>query len=486
MGLAIALMFSTLLCAVAYVTTPRVIAYAFLVILAFFEEMGPGFTVSTGSIFFQPEFVKFANARFFEILVVMCYPVVLLRSAGKPKPYLRFEKKLAIAFLLLLLPMLLTEYWLHGRVTVWGWRPIVIGMMMFHMIAMLIDSETQLLKYIKAMVVLLSAKALFALLLFLSGHGVDSPRGSVPFYWDTRFIATFCLSAILLTAYLLQRIKINPSYRIFTKAFAITLIIILFLTVTMSFRRTEWFILYGGVGFLLFKSGQAKVQHIIFALFSIALTVIIIIAVPALEKTQERLEYYINSMNLFSDDVASQQQNATHIDNVFQYMRIISEEPQILLAGFRSRTVADYAAFEAERDSNYDFLGQAHNSILKSLQIFGAPGLLIYLLLYIHPFSKYKQISLLPDSSPMKFIALGALTYLFFRFIPPLFFAPPFYTTIKGVFFTFLSVFMFRAAVYHGGNEASAPVTGHTDTETPPNGILRARRKAAFPGSQQV
>ena len=171
-----------------------------------------------------------------------------------------------------------------------------------------------------------------------------------------------------------------------------------------------------------------------------------------MENFRNKATYYFESINPLesgSSNVKGEadSSNKSHLDNIKQYSRILSENPEILLFGFRGRSGADYLQFQSE-SVEYDKLGTAHNGILATTTTYGLSGLILYFLFYLRPIFSYMKIYRLPDSS-LRFIGLGAVFFLTLEFLPTLAFVPPFLTSMKGIFYFFLAIFFWRNAIYY-------------------------------------
>lgn len=453
MGLGIAALIGVALCFVALATKRSYLLYGLLFLISFFTEIGPGFSSFTGSWVFNQDFVGFFNFKLIEIVTAITYGFVLINYKTSNPPLVHFERKLCIALYLLLAVELFIEFWYHNTVTVFGWRLSITGVLLFHMIYILIDSEKEVILFVKALILALAMSALIGLIALSLGYGLNSPRGMVPFFWDTNQVVAFTFGIILLTAYLANYSLIPANGRMFSRITAIILLAILAITVLLSIRRAAWFIAIAGVFVIMLASKSVKVQHWIGASLALLIILIAIITVPAFDNFRDKISYYGESMNVFETNVAEQQKNASHIDNILQYSRIIMETPEIFLLGFRARPGDDYLRFEG---GEYG-LGTAHNGILRTVLAFGVLGTIIYLLFFFAAFMQYRQIKRLPSISPTRYIAVASITFLAVSFLPPLVFTPPFNSNIKGYFFTFTAIFLLRASIYWASKNAATP-----------------------------
>jgi hypothetical protein len=452
MGLGISIGISAVLSLVAFVSRPIYILYILTFIIVFFEEYGYGFTSFNASIFFNQEFVNFYNFKFIEIIIAFTYPVILITYKPKyDRPKLLFEKRLFIALVILIATLCFAEYAMKRTVTVSDWRLMVTGVIIFHMLSLLIDTEDKLLRYTKYLLIMLSIKAFIGLTMLAVGHGIESPRGPVPFFWDSRQVDAFAFGVIVISAYLINYEMLPARSRIFSKWIALIILAILAITILLSLRRTLWFVALGGGVIAFYTAKRITIAQMSILVFSLFVGMVLIMTLPVLEDFRERYGYYFQSMNILEKDIASQQHNATHIDNIKQYTKIILEEPEILLGGFRVRKGDEYLEFSAESGSEFQ-LGKAHNGLIRSILFYGIGGLIIYLLFYMSAIKRYWQVSQIKVPNHSTYICIGAIAFLAMQLLPSLFFVPPFYTSIKGNFYTLLALYLLRSSLYYATN----------------------------------
>lgn len=453
MGIAAALIISVIICLIALVTRPVVVLYILLFIIIFFEEYGTGFTSSSGSLFFNQEFLNFLNLKVIEIIFGITYTFILLTyKSNKVSPYLRFERVLFFAFIGLVVFLCFIELWNHNSITFGGWRSIVLGFLLFHMLYRLLDTKEKFLLFVKTLILMLGARALIGLVVYWLGYGVESNRGVVPFFWDSRQIDGFVFGIMLIFGYIMHYRALAATNRMLGQWLAITIFMILSLTVILSIRRTLWFEMVTGVVLCMITSRQARIHHYLILGMTIVIGITVVLSVPALEGFRNRMGTYIESTNLLDESVAKQRENEAHIDNVEQYFRIVMQDPRVLFMGYRGRSGEDYRSFKAASGSEGP-LGTSHNGILATLQFFGIVGLSIYMFFYLRPIFLYKRISRLPSSAPMRYIGVSSLFFLFLEFVPSLIFVPPFYNSTKGVVYIFLSLFLLRASIYYSNQQ---------------------------------
>ncbi len=446
MGLAVTIA-CALLMGVLAIAARSSLVYVFLFLIVFFEEFGTGFTSFSGSFVFNQSFVDLFNLKFIEIITAAAYiPVVITHK--RAKPFMGYEKWLGFLFAILVIALLFIEYTQHLTVTVSDWRLIITGAMLLHLMAMLQDTEQKLITFTKVFLLMLTIRALIGLAAFALGYGIQSPRGMVPFFWDSRQIDGFVFGVILVFGYIMHYRALPANNRIFSQGLAVTIFAILSLTVLLSVRRTLWYEMAAGVILCIITSRQARIRHYLVIGMTVTIGITVVATVPALEGFRDRMGSYLESTNLLDKSVAKERENEAHIDNVQQYFRMVIQDPRVLFMGYRGRSGEDYRIFKAASGSEGP-LGTAHNGILATLQFFGIVGLLIYMLFYLRSIFLYRRVSRLPSSSPMRYISMGSLIFLFLEFIPSLFFVPPFYNSIKGVVYIFLSLFLLRASIYY-------------------------------------
>ncbi|MDH5644355.1 MAG: hypothetical protein OEZ01_00015 [Candidatus Heimdallarchaeota archaeon] len=474
MGIGIAI-----ICAVALslfaVQNKRLVAYALLFLYIFFPEMGPGFTSFGSSFVFDQTFLNFYNFKFIEIVTPAIYIAMLFSRTNQGTSYLAFEKKLAWWFVGLILCLIAIEYFLHGNLTVGDFRLIISGVMLFHIFAMCINSEDDLISFVKVFIILLSIRALIGLVQYLIGHGVSSPRGVVPFFWDSRQIRAFGIGAIFLVAYLANFRALKPSNQIFSRVLAVVMLVVLLATVTLCMRRTVWFITILGSLFVIAYSKRIGQFHYILIGLIAMLVLTLILTLPGFKDFRARMEVQINSLNLFSAEVSQQYDNKVHIDNVKLYTQMIMENPSILGFGFRAYPNNDYLQLQYKYSGReQEMLGAAHNAILRSIYFYGSIGLLIYLVFYVRLIIQLPKVLRISDSLLSRQLALVSISLLFLELGSALTFSPPFYTTSKGLFYTFIAALLVNASLYFGAqNQLSANKEIGEDVDNGKDRILR-------------
>jgi len=477
-GIAIAFLLSALLCAITIMARPIIALYCILFIVIFFEEFGVGFTSTTGSIFFNSDFLNLFKFKIIEVIIGSVYFFILITSKRKIRgSFSPLEKNIFIAFVIVVLFVCSIELSRHGTVTVGGIRQIVPGIMLFHMYYLAINTEGEFLQFVKVLIIMLSIRAFIGLVMLGVGHGIESPRGAVPFFWDSRQIDAFAFGVILLSGYIAQYSKIDLSHRLFSRSLAILFLCVLGFAVLLSFRRTVWFMAAVGIFFVMLSSRKVKIYHYVILAGVMTLVFVMVFSVPAFKDTRDRIIFYVEHSNIFNKDVAKQQENAAHIDNLKQYYRIITEDKNILFMGFRGRVDSNYTEFESKKGMGP--LGTAHNGLLVTTLFFGLGGLILYLVFFLFPLFKYRILYKQPDTSPVRYIGLGALIFFFLEFIPSLTFSPAFYTSVKGGFYVFTALFIVRSAVYYGNKPPSTKeISGRKEPIVPvKNRVILAKSR---------
>lgn len=443
MGLAITLLLAFAMATMAFVARDGVI-YVILALFTFFAEQGGGFTSYSGSFLFNQNFVKFGHLRAIEFIVLAIWASLLISRKRVRISGLGFEGKLLAASILWLLGLLFLEYFLHGAVTISDWRLIVSGVMLFHILAMLIDSEQKLVTVVTVFVILLAIRAALGLAVYLAGHGVMSPRGQVPFFWDSEQVSAFGFGAVLLAAYLSNYRLLRREDRRLAPFWAMVMFGVLSLTVLLSIRRSLWIETLGGIGLVLLAAKRVRLPHYLGLSFAVVIGMVLVLSLPGLGHFREKYGQYIESVDLFNHRVASSYENKVHINNVQQYTKMILDNPSVLLLGFRGYPGRNYDRLP-KLYSNKMPLGVAHNAILRTIYFFGIGGLFIFLAFYWHLFMLRSRIRRTLDDRFAKAAAIAGLSYLFMQFVIALTLVPPFYTSSKGLFYTFLAAVIVRA-----------------------------------------
>jgi len=424
------------------------LVYVFLFLFVFFEEMGTGFTSFNGSFVFNQNFVDLFNLKFIEIVTAAAYIPLLfsgIRNQGKRAAP---EKQLVWGFIGLIFSLTFLEIFLHGAANISDWRLILSGAMLFHMLVMLVDTEEKLISLFKVFVVMLSIRALIGLVAYWAGYGVMSPRGMVPFFWDSRQVDAFALGIILLTAYLANLGSLRAKDKVLPTVLAVAMLAILTLTVLLSIRRTIWFVALLGVFLVLVNSKRVKVAQLAGLGFIAFIGLLIALTLPGLEHFRDRMGGYFASVNMFESEVASSYENDVHLDNVQKYTKIILDNPSVMVFGYRGYPGEGYVSLPRKYSDKYP-LGVAHNAILRTIYFYGLIGLVIYMAFYTRLFMLHGPIKRLPDNRVIKHVAFASLALLFLEFSSSLTLVPPFFTSSKGLFYTFLAAFFARAAVFH-------------------------------------
>lgn len=454
----------TVLMALFSLVGRRWVAYVLLFLFIFFDELGPGFTSFAGSFVFNQDFVGFGYFRFIEFVVAAAYLTTLISYRSQRLAFMATERKLSYLFIFLMIALLFIEYLMHGNITISDWRLIVSGIMILHLFVMLVNSEKKLISFVKILLIMLALRALIGLVAYALGYGVMSPRGVVPFFWDSRQVDAFAYGAILLTAYLANYYGLEARHRILPQALAVIMLAILSITVLLSIRRTVWMVAMLGIVAVLLLSKRIKLPHYIGFGFIGMAGLALILALPISEGFRSRMSTYFSSINLLDEKIARNYENEVHTDNVKQYSRMIMENPSVLAFGFRGYAGTDYSNLPKLYSKNFP-LGVAHNGVLRTIYFFGITGLIIYLVFYSAVFLLYKKLRKLPDKSLLKHIGIASLILLFLEFSSSLTLVPPFYTTSKGLFYTFLAVFIARAAYYYRAPADTLAMVAENQTE---------------------
>ncbi|VAW52095.1 hypothetical protein MNBD_GAMMA05-627 [hydrothermal vent metagenome] len=465
MGILITLLLTLAMCGVALLARKYFI-YIFSSFFIFFSELGTGFTSFNASFVFNQNFVDLASLKLIEFIVAASYACLLFTTPIRKNKILNREYKYAIAFLLLLVSLLAIEYFLHKSINISDWRNVLVGIIIFHILALTLTTEESIVSFIKFLIIAISIRAAIGLGAYLIGFGIDSPRGYVPFFWDNKQMEAFAYIAIILSSYIASYNDIDIKFRIIKKPIATVLLIILVLTILLSIRRSIWIIAILGILSTLLISRRINIKHYVMGAFAAFVIGIAILSAPPLEDLRNRLAGYIVSMNLFDDKVSKNIENDVHIDNIEKYIQIISDTPSISLFGYRGYPGSDYTNLPEIYSDKYP-LGVAHNGILRSIFFFGIGGLAIFFLFVINASFKYFTLKKFNDNYLMKHVAISSILWLFLTFLASLFYIPPFWTTFKGVFYTFISVYMIRAAVYYySGNHPKVENSGTGTTVT--------------------
>ena len=120
----------------------------------------------------------------------------------------------------------------------------------------------------------------------------------------------------------------------------------------------------------------------------------------------------------------------------------------------QGREGEEYFKFSAELGNEFN-LGKAHNGPLRTIITFGVGGLLIYMAFYLHQLAQMRKILRIPVTSRWLWVSKGGLVFLALQFFSSLTFVPPFYTSYKGLVYTFIAVYFLYAGLHFARNTHS-------------------------------
>lgn len=445
MGFLISLLLS-LAFVVLGVLRPRLAAYLILALFVLFEELGPDFTTYRGSFVFNANFVGLAGLRLFEMITLAAYIPIFLLSKDRGLAMKGFgpERAMTWTFVVMILAFTALELAVQGTFTYSNWRVILTGLLQFHMLILLFRTEDDLKQLLKVFLILLVVKSIWGLAMWAAGMGLVTPRGRLPFFWDSRQVEAFGLGAVILTAYLLNYTSIEQKHRLFSFFWASIMWIVLVTAVMGSIRRTIWVTTLLGMFGVLVLSRRTNVLHYLAVIAVASVTVAALLFTPGLERFRAHMGQYVASLNLFDvDQRAGNVENDVHVNNVEQYAKMLTENPDILAFGTYGPSGLTFDKILRGRYSGEYRLGMAHNGILRSLLFFGVLGLILYLWFHFVALRRaWKIYWAAPETHFLKHAALGCATVLLLDFSASLFFVPPFYTSTKGLYYTFFEVFV--------------------------------------------
>lgn len=440
---------ATLLLAIVFgalgLLRPRVAFYLILALTVSFEELGPGFTTFRGSWVFNAFFVGFYGIRLFEVIVFAAYiPFVLSRSRAEIKlEAFRTERAIAIVFLTTITALSIVEFALTRKLQVGSFRLTLTGMMLFHMMILLFQSEEDLIKLVRMLIALLGISASIGLAKWALGYGLLTPRGSLPFFWDSKQVEAFGLGVVILTSYLINYRAISRHLTIVHPIWASIVLTILAAAVLGSIRRTIWATTVIALGIILAASRRTNFVHYFVIVAIVATTVAGMLFAPGLDNFRSHMGRYVESMNLLSDyQRESNFENQVHITNVQQYSKMLVENPDLLIFGVHGPSGVRLKDLRAEY-SEENPLGMAHNGPIAVVLHFGTIGLVLYATLMLTTFSRTWRLYWRADESKaIKHVAFACGIYLLLDFAATLVFVPPFHNSSKGLFYTFLEMFI--------------------------------------------
>lgn len=443
----------TLLLAIVFgalgLVRPKTGFYILVALIVFFEEMGPGFTTFRGSWVFNAYFVGFYGLRLIEVLTVSLYIPFLFSKERDPAATMPFqiEKKILVVFVIWSAILTLMEYYYTKRVEVASWRLLVTGAMQFHLMVCLFRSTDERMKFVKIIIIMMAIRALFGLAMFAAGYGVHSPRGRVPFFYDSKQIEAFALGAIILWSLVLNAGAIAKDKRPFGFFLLLLMLSVLLIAVGGSIRRTIWFTTALAMLIVLILSRRTTILHYFGILFVAIVAVAALLLAPGLDDFRSHYGKYVQSMNLLDDYQFSQNaENDVHVKNVESYSRMLLENPDLLVVGVHGPSSNIYRELMASYSEGGYRLGMAHNGPIRSLISFGVVGFVAYFILFFLVTRRtYIIHSSHDDARPYNHIAIACGVVLFLDFAATMVFVPPFYTSSKGLFYTFFEMFILGA-----------------------------------------
>lgn len=433
-------------------TRPRLGLYILVGLIVSFEEMGLGFTTFRGSWVFNAFFVGFYGLRLIEVLTVSLYIPFLFTLKRLPagdKPFV-LERSLAILMIIWCAMLTALEYYYTKKVEVGTWRLMVTGMMQFHLMVRLFQSEEDRKQFLKFMLIMLALRAFIGLAMYAAGFGVHSFRGRVPFFYDSVQIEAFGLGGVILWSFLLNGNSGKKEDRLFSNIVVFVMMIILLAAVVGSIRRTIWATTAFGLLLVLVMSRRTTIMHYFAVLLVGAITVAGVLLAPGLEDFRSHMGKYVQSMNLFSEDQLSGNiENEVHVNNVESYSRLLMENPDMILVGVHGPASQNYRELIASYSEDGSPLGLAHNGPIRSIMSFGAMGLIAYFLIYFAIIRRTFTVhNAKLDGSVLNQAAVACGIVLFLEFSATMLFVPPFYTSSKGLFYTFFGLFMLETAAF--------------------------------------
>jgi hypothetical protein len=456
------------------VLRPKAAAFLLLALFVLFDELGAGFTTYTGSFVFNAEFVGFAGFRLVEIITVSAYIPILMMSRQRPLALTAFgaERWMFWLFAVLIAVLTLVEYMSAATITVSNWRLILTGAMQFHMLVLLFRTEDDIKALVKVFLVLVAIKCAWGLAMWAAGMGTMSPRGRLPFFWDSRQVEAFGLGLAILTAYLLNFKTIDPKHRILPAFWAAMMWVVMLAAVMGSIRRTIWVSTLAAAFLVLVVSRRTTVLHYLAVVGIVSTTVAALMMAPGLDSFRDHMGRYVQSMNLFDDyQRGGNIDNDVHLDNVEKYSLMIIENPDIMAFGTFGPSGLTYDTVLRRSYSGMYPLGMAHNGLLRTTLFFGLVGLLIYIAFHYAAASRLWRIHrVAPDEHLLTHVAMASGLTLLVSFAAALLFVPPFWTSSKGLYYTFLEVFFIgiTASLLARGKRrpsAAAATTGARPTD---------------------
>lgn len=448
---------ATLLLSVVFgilgVVRPRLAVYFILALFVFFDENGPGFTTYRGSFVFNAFFVGFYGLRLVEVLTVSAYipMLVMARDRALASQPFRAERAISFLFFAWIAILVAVEFGISGKATYSDWRLIVTGAMQFHMIVLTFRDEDAVKQLVRFFLIALTLKAIYGLGMYAAGYGTLTPRGRLPFFWDSLQVQAFGLGVVILTTYMLNHASLSEKHRILPFTLALFMWLILLAAVVGSIRRTIWVSTFVGMFGVLLLSKRTTVLHYFVIIFAGAVVVAGTLLAPGLEDFRNHMGRYVESMNLFDDSQRyGNIENDVHLNNVESYYKMVTEQTDILALGLHGPSGSQQYKYLMSLYSEGGYqLGMAHNGILRSILFFGIFGAVLYVTFYavgiVRTWQTYRYA---PEESVLKHVALACGVFLIMDFLPSLFFVPPFYTSSKGLFYTFFQMFIVGIVAY--------------------------------------
>ena len=396
----------------------EIIFYVLFFIIVFFQELGKGFSSFNASIFFNQNFLSFANFKIMDLFIFLLFFLSLFNVKNKifKKSPINLPIKILTLYIIILLGVdyVNHDYFDFGSIR----RQLSFVLLYFSLIRLL--TLKKILFFNKVLAIMLLTKCFLNLVRFLAGFGIDSIRGKATIFWDSGLIYGLGILCICLFSLIIHK------NFILKKRYSIIFFILVSMVLLFAWRRNIWLSLL--IGFLLVLQNARLMSKIVG--FNSLILIFILLAFSINIFPNAPLAKYVKSMNFFNEDIYYDRSNQVHLENVLGYYSILDDNPQILFFGRRGVLDSDYKNINKWEEYN---LGTPHNAIVAKIFNEGIFAVILYIWVHVsfifYCFKRRSEVQF-----TYNIYITGVVSFMLAHFILTLFFIPP-ETTFKGSFF---------------------------------------------------
>jgi hypothetical protein len=221
-------------------------------------------------------------------------------------------------------------------------------------------------------------------------------------------------------------------------------IVVIVVLIALSLRRNYLGQVAIGTLFVLFNRGQ-QIQWQRFLSLAIVAAVLLGIVFTAGQIIGDRLPLvqqlteYAQLLNFTSSTAfTNKAENQVHLFNVQTYITLLSDYEGIRLFGKSAAPTQGY------RDFNREYLGSlglAHNGPLRAIFDYGIGGLVVWVSFFYLTYRAFRRCRFERLEPWERALVVGTAATVFAHFVVTLTFIPPFFTTLKALFFFLILVY---------------------------------------------